>query len=200
MLLLSAISTAFAHTHCLSPSVCLLKSFVQASTSLLRGRRGRSRAPHRFSFAVKFGVNAFPCRRYNPSVFSACETSRKSSSPCTGEPRRLPPQSHGIAKEQSAVKPAVGGLPSSVTVQRSAQHRATFPKGKAKAALESQTPQREPRRRASAAVRPPLPRCETQHYNPSVFLRQKGAKIQLPLHRGAKNALSHFCALFRIPN
>ena len=38
---------------------------------------------------------------------------------------------HGIAKEQSAVKPAFGGLPSSVTVQRSAQHRATFPKGKA---------------------------------------------------------------------
>ena len=148
----------------------------------------------------KLGVNAVTGRGYNPSVFSACETSRKSSSPYTGEPRRLPPQSHRIAKAHAAVKLAVGGLPSSVTVQRSAQHRATFPKGKAKAALESQTPQREPRRRARAAVRPPLPRCETQHYNPSVFLRPKGVKIQLPLHRGAKNALSHFCALFRIPN
>ena len=39
------------------------------------------------------GVNAIPCRGYNPSVFSACKTSRKASSPCTGEPRtalRLP--------------------------------------------------------------------------------------------------------------
>ena len=35
----------------------------------------------------KSRVNAFPCRRYNPSVFSACKTSRKSSSPYTGEPR-----------------------------------------------------------------------------------------------------------------
>ena len=31
-------------------------------------------------------VNAMPCRRYNPSVFSACKTSRKASSPYTGEP------------------------------------------------------------------------------------------------------------------
>ena len=33
------------------------------------------------------GVNATTCRRYNPSVFSACKTSRKASSPYTGEPR-----------------------------------------------------------------------------------------------------------------
>ena len=51
--MLSTISTVFAHTRCISPSVCLLKSFMQASTSLLRGRRGRSRAAHRFRFAVK---------------------------------------------------------------------------------------------------------------------------------------------------
>ena len=30
--MLSTISTAFAHTRCISPSVCLLKSFIQAST------------------------------------------------------------------------------------------------------------------------------------------------------------------------
>ena len=35
----------------------------------------------------KFGINAIPCRGYNPSVFSARETSRKASSPYTGEPR-----------------------------------------------------------------------------------------------------------------
>ena len=46
LLLLLPISSAFAHTRCISPSVCLLKSFMQASTSLLRGRRGRSRAEH----------------------------------------------------------------------------------------------------------------------------------------------------------
>ena len=39
----------------------------------------------------KMRVNAITGRRYNPSVFSACKTSRKASSPCTGEPRRLPP-------------------------------------------------------------------------------------------------------------
>ena len=37
----------------------------------------------------KMRVNAFTGRRYNPSVFSACKTSRKASSPYTGEPRRL---------------------------------------------------------------------------------------------------------------
>ena len=35
----------------------------------------------------KMRVNAITGRGYNPSVFSACETSRKSSSPYTGEPR-----------------------------------------------------------------------------------------------------------------
>ena len=33
------------------------------------------------------GINAITCRGYNPSVFSACKTSRKASSPYTGEPR-----------------------------------------------------------------------------------------------------------------
>ena len=36
----------------------------------------------------------------------------------------------------------------------------------------------------SAAVRPDLPRCETQHYNPSVAPKAR----QLPLHRGAEGA------------
>ena len=43
--------------------------------------------PRRKKCSNRFRVTAFPCRRYNPSVFSACKTSRKSSSPYTGEPR-----------------------------------------------------------------------------------------------------------------
>ena len=63
-------------------------------SSLLRGSRGGSAANRTDLILLsKFSVNAIPCRRYNPSVFSACKTSRKASSPCTGEPRsalRLP--------------------------------------------------------------------------------------------------------------
>ena len=54
-------------------------------------RKGVSIAPltkaQRKIVGHKSRVNAIPCRRYNPSVFSACKTSRKSSSPYTGEPR-----------------------------------------------------------------------------------------------------------------
>ena len=75
--------------------------------------------------------------------------------------------------------PAAGGRPSSVTV-RAAPHRATFPKGKALCSAQS-TGFAAVR---SAAVRPDLPRCETQHYNPSVAPKAR----QLPLHRGAENA------------
>ena len=54
-------------------------------------RKGVSFAPlteaRRKIVGQKIRVNAMPCRKYNPSVFSACKTSRKSSSPYTGEPR-----------------------------------------------------------------------------------------------------------------
>mgnify|MGYP004654491031 CR=1 FL=1 len=51
------------------------------------------------------GINAITGRRYNPSVSFA------DSSPCTGEPRRLPPQSTEFAKVRTAVKPAGAGCP-----------------------------------------------------------------------------------------
>ena len=44
-----SIPTAFAHTWCISPSVTAFSSFIRRATSLLRGRRGRSRAVHRIS-------------------------------------------------------------------------------------------------------------------------------------------------------
>ena len=89
------------------------------------------------------GVNATTCRRYNPSVFSACKTSRKASSPYTGEPRfalRLARGAQGaaaataasrrIANACAAVKPAEAGCPHPSRCG-AAPHRATFPKGKA---------------------------------------------------------------------
>ena len=79
----------------------------------------------------KLGVNAATCRRYNPSVFSACETSRKSSSPYTGEPRRLPPQAVELPKCNPRLSPPLAGCPHPSRCSAKAQHRATFPKGKA---------------------------------------------------------------------
>ena len=46
---LLSISSAFAHTRCISPSVTAFSSFIRRATSLLRGRRGRSRAVRRIS-------------------------------------------------------------------------------------------------------------------------------------------------------
>ena len=71
LLLLLHILSAFTHTRCISPSVCLLKSLMQASTSLLRGRRGRSRAAHRFSSALP------SAGRYLPLFFCNQKKSRK---------------------------------------------------------------------------------------------------------------------------
>ena len=76
---------------------------------------------------------------------------------------RLPPQSHGIAKEQSAVKPAFGGLPSSVTVQRSAQHRATFPQG------EGEGGARKPNPSEGAEICAPAPLRQGVILNSSLF-------------------------------
>ena len=49
MLLPLSISSVFAHTRCISPSVTAFSSFIRRATSLLRGRQGRSRAVHRNS-------------------------------------------------------------------------------------------------------------------------------------------------------
>ena len=53
--------------------------------------------------SAALGVNAIACHGYNPSVFSACKTSRKASSPCTGEPRThsVYPQQGGRGSSQS---------------------------------------------------------------------------------------------------
>ena len=53
------------------------------------------------------------------------------------EPRRLPPHAAEFSKVRTAVKPAGAGCPHP-SRRGVTPHRATFPKGKAKAVLESQ--------------------------------------------------------------
>ena len=47
-----SIPAAFTHTRCISPSVTAFLFFIRRATSLLRGRRGRSRAMHRVNAAL----------------------------------------------------------------------------------------------------------------------------------------------------
>ena len=86
-------------------------------------------APQIWRGAKQFSANAITGRGYNPSVapkarqlplHRGAEKCAPSHSVSTGEPRRLPPQAAEFSKVRAAVKPAGGGLPSSVTVRRSA--------------------------------------------------------------------------------
>ena len=107
-------------------------------------RKGVSFAPlteaRRKIVGHKMRVNAVTGRGYNPSVSFADSSLLRGS---RGGYRR---RTTDVAKVQTAGKPAGAGCPHPSRCSAKAQHRATFPKGKAKAALESQTPQREPRR------------------------------------------------------
>ena len=90
----------------------------------------------------KFGVNAIPCRGYNPSVSFA------DSSPYTGEPRfalhlhqcgtreprRLPPHATELQRCEPRLSPPTAGCPHPSRRSAKAQLRATFPKGTARAA------------------------------------------------------------------
>ena len=77
------------------------------------------------------GINAITGRGYNPSVFSACETSRKASSPCTGEPRRLRRRALNLQKCEPQLSPLLAGCSHPSRCSAKAPHSATFPKGKA---------------------------------------------------------------------
>ena len=61
--------------------------------------------PQRKKCSNRFSVNAIPCRRYNPSVFSACFTRRKASSPSTVG-FRAPPVADA-ARKASRCRPQV---------------------------------------------------------------------------------------------
>ena len=102
------------------------------------------------------GVNAMPCRRYNPSV-KPSKAKRLDSSPYTGEPRFALRKATVMQTKILSVTPV---NPLGVTAP-------LMNKGSQENGVNANP-------------------C--RGYNPSVFLRQKGAKIQLPLHRGAKAA------------
>ena len=98
----------------------VVKTFLLPSYGFSFGynRKGVSIAPlteaRRNIVGQKMRVNAFPCRRYNPSVFSACKPSRKSSSPCTGEPRfalRLARGAQGAAAYSARALPRRARFP-----------------------------------------------------------------------------------------
>ena len=87
--------------------------------------------PQRKKCSNRFSVNAVTGRGYNPSVFSACETSRKASSPCTGEPRRLRRRALNLQKCEPQLSPLLAGCSHPSRCSAKAPHSATFPKGKA---------------------------------------------------------------------
>ena len=112
---------------CPHPSRCSAKAPHRATFPKGKAMAAPPQAtdfPQRKKCSIRFSVNAIIGRRYNPSVFSACKTSRKASSPYTGEPRMrsvyrsakwgaeaATAASHRIAKVRTAVKPALAGCP-----------------------------------------------------------------------------------------
>ena len=94
------------------------------------------------------GISAIPCRGYNPSVFSACKTSRKASSPYTVG-FRAPPVAD-TARKASRCRPQVR--------ERIAEARAANGEGaekRAQFALQSTGEARALPRRTQS-----LPKCE----------------------------------------
>ena len=92
LLLLLPISSAFTHTRCISPSVCLLKSFMQASTfapSPFSARasaiRSRTCGRQRLAFLAVSATGG--ARKPNPS--EGAEKRAQCALQSTGEPRRL---------------------------------------------------------------------------------------------------------------
>ena len=93
--------------------------------------------------------------------------------------------SHRITKVRVAVKPADGGLPSSVTVRcGTATHRATFPKGKARAAAAAS--HRITKVRAAAVP----PQAEQKLFFPKEMAFPR-INSRFLLHRGVYSVIIH---------
>ena len=98
--MLSTISTVFAHTRCISPSVCLLKSFMQASTF----------APSPFS-ARASAIRSRTCGRQRLAFLAASATggARKPNPSEGGE--GAPARSTELPKCNPRLSPPLAGCP-----------------------------------------------------------------------------------------
>ena len=116
------------------------------------------------------GVNAVTGRGYNPSVFSACETSRKASSPSI----RSEAPSFIVAR---AAKPLVFGAKHQTQNVVRQSRTNILPKIHRGA---------EKRRQLLLCTSTHTAFAHTRCISPSVFLRPLGTKIHLPPQREAR--------------
>ena len=98
-----------------------------------------------FSFGARLHLGANSDLALSlPQSFVAAKR-RQKPAPSSEGAEAAPPHSTELQRCKPRLSPPLAGCPHPSRCSAKAQHRATFPKGKAKAALESQTPQREPR-------------------------------------------------------
>ena len=119
----SRLALSLPQSYCLNP-LC--------STTAPSSEGAEAAPPQSTDLALlsKFGVNAITGRGYNPSVFSACKTSRKASSPCTVG-FRAPPVAD-TARKASRCRPQVR--------ERTAEARAAGGEGAEKCAQDAHSP------------------------------------------------------------
>ena len=99
-----------------------------------------------FSFGARLHLGANSDLALSlPQSFVAAKR-RQKPAPSSEGAEAAPPHSTELQRCKPRLSPPLAGCPHPSRCSAKAQHRATFPKEKAKAALESQTPQREPRR------------------------------------------------------
>ena len=146
-----------------------------------------------------FEQTLYLVRGYNPSVFSACKTSRKSSSPSTGGAENRAPMAQRAPLPYRAPQPRVIS-PSVVLLKSRTQSDSSLLRGSRGGCRRApqNLPQREPSgcRRFRRGAQIPAPCTELPRYitpqsefriltAPSIFCPL--GKKQLHLHRGAEN-------------
>ena len=125
------------------------------------------------SFSVRLHLDVSSNRALSlPQSFVAAKR-RQKPAPSSEGAEAAPPHSTELQRCKPRLSPPLAGCPHPSRCSAKAQHRATFPKGKAKAALESQTPQREPRFALSSPLwQYPIKMCRDPRHTST---RPKGA-------------------------
>ena len=145
------------------------------------------------SFSVRLHLDVSSNRALSlPQPFVAAKR-RQKPAPSSEGAEAAPPHSTELQRCKPRLSPPLAGCPHPSRCSAKAQHRATFPKGKTKAALESQTPQREPRFALSSPLwQYPIKMCA--HGAHTLTFCRKAAKYftraKRAFHR-AKGAISH---------